>query len=355
MDNKRKFFPAAAGILGILAALLVIIPGCGRADDKESKKQSTSADASTEAVLYLGGYAVSAEEYQMLAREYSNQITMQYETEQVNSGDFWEQEIDGTAPYMLLEDIILDELKKNYALKSLAAELEVVEDYTYTDLLDFMEAENSSGESGSSYGLSSYDESTYYKYWYSNLETQVVSALVQERITVTQADCEDYYEENLDACTYETGVTILYAEIPFDSAEEGDAWNTAYGLSKAMEELNTAEEIEETFADIQIEELELTTFDTQAGMSGIYTRRWEIASQLSAGDVYGPYEDENTYCVMKCTERTENGTLDFASVQGQIERYLQIQEAQEMIGQQAESLEIRDGELSAKDAILDAL
>ena len=346
---KKRPFSVAVGILGILTAILIIVVSLEKGEDKNK-------------ALYINDDAVTAEEYAMLAEEYCNQIYMKYSTEQVNSESFWEEKIDGIAPYTLLEEIILEELKNNYALKNLAVELGITEDYTYEQLLEAMHEENASKENLSddeaSYGLNNYDISTYYKYWYSNLETQVRNALIQKEMNITEEECKAYYENNIDAYSYDVAVDILYAEIVPDSeAGKNNTRNIAYQLSRAMEVMNSAEELkkQEMFSDIDIQELSLNSLDTQGGMSGVYLRRWEIASNLLKGEVYGPYEDNGRYCVIKCIEHMENSAMEFDAVYGQIERYLQVEEAKKLINNEVKNLKITEVKNITKEIILKTL
>lgn len=348
--SKKWPFRAAVGM--ILTVALVLVPGCGKEKQDISETAGESVKAEGDAVLYLDGSAVSAGEYEMLARENSSQVTMQYTTDQVNQADFWETEIDGEAPYTRLAELVEGQLKENYALKDLAVEMDLTEDYTYEDLMDAMEQENEERADTSSdeinYGLSSYDESSYYGYWYSNLETKVTEALIQQDVKISEKDCEKYYEENPEAFLCEVGVTVLYAEIPEDDA---DAWNTARQLCAALEKGASEEEINAAL-DVSPETLELSSLDTQAGMSGIYQNRWEIASGLSAGQVYGPYEDQGAVCVMKCQERRENEPVSFDEVKSQIERYLQVQGAQEIIKNRTEEMKVESGTVTPKEVIV---
>ena len=344
---KKRPFSVAVGILVILTAILIIAISNKKVNQGE--------------VLYINNDVVTAEEYAMLVEEYSNQVYMQYTTEQVNGEKFWTKKVDGVAPYTLLEDIILEELKENYALKNLAVELGIVEDYTFEDLIESMNVENESKENSSSdeisYGLSSYEISTYYKYWYSNLETQVRNALISEKIDISEDDCKKYYEENKKSYSCEVAVDILYAEIYPDSESKESARNRAYQLSRAMEVIDSVEKLnqEEVFSDITIQELNLTSLDTQEGMSGIYAQRWEIASKMTEGEIYGPYTDNGAYCVIKCVNRVENDIVEFENVVSQIERYLQVEEAKELIDQETKSLKIKEVKKVMKEVILETL
>lgn len=318
-------------------------------DDKQNQKKN---------VLYLDGDEVTEDEYALLAAEYKNQVAMQYSTEQVNSDDFWETEIDGETPVSKLEELILDQLKYNYAVKHLAVEADVIEDYTYAELQDEREGENQerSGQLENEetvYGLTSYDDSAYYNYWYSNLETQWKNSWILENTDITETDCRNYYEDHMEKYTYHTGVTVIYAELPYDSeAERGKMQNTGLSLSHALESSHDLKEIKEAFPEVDFEELELNDLDTQEGMSGVYTQRWQIASQMEKGQVFGPYEGDGAVCVIKCIDRTENGELGFDGVKSRIKRLLQVETANQCISGTVEKMKVEDGGISTESVIL---
>lgn len=345
-------FPAAVGMFFILTAVLVLA-GCTTREETAGKNADTE-----EAVLYVGDEPISEAEYKMLAEEYSNQISMQYTTEQVNRADFWQTEIDGTAPWELLDELVQEELRNNYALKNLAVEYSVTEDYTYQELLETREQENTSrtqtisSEEGTVYGLTEFDEQSYYKYWYSNLETQVTNALIENGTSVTEDECRAYYDANQEKYSYETGVTIFYAEFPYTEESRTESEARAQRMKKAMEYTDSLSELRDAFPDVSLEELSLNSLDTQEGMSGVYSKRWEMASQLSKGDTCGPYEDNGVICLMKCVDRTENGSVEYDEVKSRIERYLQVRDAQKIISGAEEKLAIRQGNISPEDIII---
>mgnify|MGYP005750636979 FL=1 len=349
---KRRPFPAAVGTISVLTAVLVLA-GCAKGNDPAAEKPD-----SEDAVLYVGDEPVSEAEYRMLAEKYSNQIYMQYTTEQVNSADFWQTETDGTAPWELLDELVQEELQYNYTLKDLAVELSVEEDYTYQELMEDREQENADreetlgSEEGVVYGLTDFDEQTYYEYWYSNLETQVTNALVEKETSVTEEECRAYYDDNPDTFSYEDGVTVLYAEFPYTQDDSAESDVQAQRMKKAMESTDSLSELSEAFPDASLQKLDLNSLDTQEGMSGVYTYRWQTASQMQEGQIFGPYEDNGMLCIMKCTGRTGDGSLDFAAVKGQIERYLQAGQAQEIIADRMEDAQISPGSISPEEIIV---
>lgn len=330
---KKRPYSVAVGILVILTVLLIIV--------------SFWKNGNGEYIVRVNGYDVTEEEYLMLANEHCNEVYMQYTTEQVNREDFWTKKVQGTVPYKVLHEIILEELEKNYALKNLAAELGIVEDYTYDQLMEKKAAANEDTE----YGLNEYSDSTYYKYWYSNLETQVRNALISEKIEISEKACKEYYDENQEEYLCETSVDIWYAVVP----EEEEANVKAYQLSKAMSVFDSIEDLsaEEYFSDVEFEELNLNSIDTQEGMSGVYSTRWQVASSLQEGEVSIPYEENGTYCVIKCINKEENTAVAFESVSGQIERYLQVEEAKELIDSEIKNLNVKSNKSRIKEIIED--
>ena len=124
--------------------------------------------------------------------------------------DFWEQEIDGKVPAEQLETIISQDLTENYAIKHLAVEGKVTEDYTFEDLKAQMEekndAQSDSVDTTDSYGLTEYDISKYYSYWYSNLQTKLMNQMIGNSKDYSDAqDVEAYITEKAEKSVIRPG------------------------------------------------------------------------------------------------------------------------------------------------------
>lgn len=340
---KKRPFPMAAGIFMILAAILVL-SGCGKGNKKD-------------VVFYFNEDPVIKDEYELLAKEYSNQIYRKYSTEQVNQEDFWTKEIDGQKPYELLDEIVTEKLLENYNLKTIAIEEKIVKDYNYQELMEQRDKENQEKKEGVQegeviYGLTSFEDSAYYEYWYSNLETQIKNQWIKEYSKVTKEECQEYYTTHQRDFFYDIGVTVVYAEIEISSeVEKETAWKTAELLKKEMEEEENPEKLLKKYPNIYFEKLELNSLENQEGKSGAYTQRWEIASQLQEGQVCQPYEQANSICLMKCIKRTESGSIEFEKMESEIERYLQIQEAENYINKEKEKIKVKKGTISSETII----
>lgn len=361
MNGKLPTKHTALGILGILIAVMAFSGGCG-AQTENSKdgahdfvKQETEK-AADGAVLLIDGDPVSEEEYALLAENHKNDILMQYTTEQVNQPDFWEQEINGKVPYEQLAEIIQDELEDVYSVKHLAVEWKVTDDYSFEDLKDSMNQElDGSADTTDSYGLQNYDVGSYYKYWYSNLETQLVNRMVSDSdaVSVSDSDCKAYYDQQKELFSYDVGVEILYAE--FADNRTVQAEQNAQMLAQELQNTDDTEKLTKAFPQATIQKLNLNSVNTQEGMSSMYLNRWNIASGLTEGQIYGPYEDQGAFCVMKCLKRTENGILEYDQVKDQICRYLQLNQVKKVVSEKKEQLDVQAGTCSPKEVIIRAL
>lgn len=186
MFGRKKKIPAGFAAMGILIAAMAFAGGCGtkNTDQQNQIVESSAGQEKTQedVVCYVDADPVSVEEYTLLAERHKNDILMRYTTDQVNQPDFWTQEMDGNVPSEQLEEIISRDLTENYAIKHLAIEWNVTEDYTFADLKMQMEAKNDSQsdteDTAEGYGLTGYDMSTYYSYWYSNLETKLMNQMI---------------------------------------------------------------------------------------------------------------------------------------------------------------------------------
>ena len=214
MFGRKKMIPAGIAAMGILIAAMAFVGGCGTQNTDQNDQTNVSVEVSagaentqadTDVVCYIDGDAVSVEEYVLLAENHKNDILMRYTTEQVNQPDFWEQEIDGKVPAEQLETIISQDLMENYAIKHLAVEWKVTEDYTFEDLKAQMEEKNDAqsdrADTTDSYGLTVYDINKYY-----NLQTRRMNQMIGNSKDYSDAqDVEAYITEKAEKSVIRPG------------------------------------------------------------------------------------------------------------------------------------------------------
>ena len=205
MFGRKKMIPAGF-------AAMAFVGGCGTQNTDQNDQTNVSVEVSagaentqadTDVVCYIDGDAVSVEEYVLLAENHKNDILMRYTTEQVNQPDFWEQEIDGKVPAEQLETIISQDLTENYAIKHLAIEWKVTEDYTFEDLKAQMEEKN---DAQSDSADTTVMDKLNTKYWYSNLQTKLMNQMIGNSKDYSDAqDVEAYITEKAEKSVIRPG------------------------------------------------------------------------------------------------------------------------------------------------------
>ena len=86
----------------------------------------------------------------------------------------------------------------------------MTEDYTFEDLKAQMEekndAQSDSADTTDSYGLTAYDISKYYSYWYSNLQTKLMNQMIGNSKDYSDAqDVEAYITEKAEKSVIRPG------------------------------------------------------------------------------------------------------------------------------------------------------
>ena len=187
MFGRKKMIPAGFAAMGILIAAMAFVGGCGTQNTDQNDQTNVSVEVSagaentqadTDVVCYIDGDAVSVEEYVLLAENHKNDILMRYTTEQVN--------------------------------QHVAVELKGTVDYTFEDLKAQMEekndAQSDSTDTTDSYGLTAYDISKYYSYWYSNLQTKLMNQMIGNSKDYSDAqDVEAYITEKAEKSVIRPG------------------------------------------------------------------------------------------------------------------------------------------------------
>ena len=177
MFGRKKMIPAGFAAMGILIAAMAFVGGCGTQNTDQNDQTNVSVEVSagaentqadTDVVCYIDGDAVSVEEYVLLAENHKNDILM------------------------------------------LAVEWKVTEDYTFEDLKAQMEekndAQSDSADTTDSYGLTEYDISKYYSYWYSNLQTKLMNQMIGNSKDYSDAqDVEAYITEKAEKSVIRPG------------------------------------------------------------------------------------------------------------------------------------------------------
>ena len=86
----------------------------------------TNAVEDYDPVMEIDGQTVVKEEYQMILKEHTSEITQQYSTDEVNQKNFWSKRVDGEIPAEQLMELAKEDLIQRKTTAAAAEELEEV-------------------------------------------------------------------------------------------------------------------------------------------------------------------------------------------------------------------------------------
>ena len=350
-DGYRKGF---LGIMAMVCAAAMISCGTPSIEDSDT-------------VMEIAGQPVVKAEYQMVLKHYAPEVKRQYSTEEANVENFWEME-EGR-PLEQVMELAEEDLARKKVVARLAGEAGIEEKADYLSIMEGMGAENTEREGKVSsgevvYGLTSFAPEDYYSYVYTSLESQLLEKLKSSH-PISDEELEEIYQENHGQYTSEVRVHMLVGEMQPEAdgaggrqAEQSQSeagMETAQQVKDSMEGGAEIDVLTEQYPQVNFYEIEMSSFQTEEGKSGVYAQRWLTASSMEENQVCEPFFIGGNLMVMRCLSREENVAEPLDEIKGLLKSEVQTRMAQEDIEKGVREAEITFQQKELKQAAQEAL
>ena len=350
-DGYRKGF---LGIMAMVCAAAMISCGTPSIEDSDT-------------VMEIAGQPVVKAEYQMVLKHYAPEVKRQYSTEEANAENFWEME-EGR-PLEQVMELAEEDLTRKKVVVQLAGEAGIGEKADYLSIMEGMGAENTEREGKVSsgevvYGLTSFAPEDYYSYVYTSLESQLLEKLKSSH-PISDEELEEIYQENQGQYTSEVRVHMLVGEMQPEAdgaggrqAEQSQSeagMETAQQVKDSMEGGAGIDVLTEQYPQVHFYEIEMSSFQTEEGKSGVYAQRWLTASSMEENQVCEPFFIGGNLMVMHCLSREENVAEPLDEIKGLLKSEVQTRMAQEDIEKGVREAEITFRQKELKQAAQEAL
>lgn len=350
-DGYRKGF---LGIMAMVCAAAMISCGTPSIEDSDT-------------VMEIAGQPVVKAEYQMVLKHYAPEVKRQYSTEEANAENFWEME-EGR-PLERVMELAEEDLTRKKVVARLAGEAGIEEKADYLSIMEGMGAENTEREGKVSsgevvYGLTSFAPEDYYSYVYTSLESQLLEKLKSSH-PISDEELEEIYQENQGQYTSEVRVHMLVGEMQPEAdgaggrqAEQSQSeagMETAQQVKDSMEGGAEIDVLTEQYPQVNFYEIEMSSFQTEEGKSGVYAQRWLTASSMEENQVCEPFFIGGNLMVMRCLSREENVAEPLDEIKGLLKSEVQTRMAQEDIEKGVREAEITFRQKELKQAAQEAL
>ena len=350
-DGYRKGF---LGIMAMVCAAAMISCGTPSIEDSDT-------------VMEIAGQPVVKAEYQMVLKHYAPEVKRQYSTEEANAENFWEME-EGR-PLEQVMELAEEDLARKKVVARLAGEAGIGEKADYLSIMEGMGAENTEREGKVSsgevvYGLTSFAPEDYYSYVYTSLESQLLEKLKSSH-PISDEELEEIYQENHGQYTSEVRVHMLVGEMQpgedgaggrqAEQSQSEAGMETAQQVKDSMEGGAEIDVLTEQYPQVNFYEIEMSSFQTEEGKSGVYAQRWLTASSMEENQVCEPFFIGGNLMVMRCLSREENVAEPLDEIKGLLKSEVQTRMAQEDIEKGVREAEITFRQKELKQAAQEAL
>lgn len=252
------------------------------------------------------------------------------------TSDFWTSTFNGEVPLELMKKEAMDKAVRVKLQQILARDYGLTEDITYSAFHKGFILENKRRKAALQakeviYGPVEYTEEAYFEYVFTNQTARLKEEMIGKGISFTEADLKEFYNESKDL-SFQKEEEIVIEKIAISYVDK-DGWisesmrqEAEVRIIQAMERLGQEEEFGKLAEEYNTSETERRThgrqkFDSStARVDAKYNAKlYKEVIKLEAGQISGILELDNTFYLIKCLEKKNDGYQTFEDVKDNID------------------------------------
>lgn len=302
-------------ILFVISAAVIIII-------KENNKK-VSPD---EIVAKVNGYSITAQELSDRMEAEKSFIIEKYGENKKINDDFWESEIDGVTLLSKLQDHTLEILTKFKVEQQIAVENKIIDksNTTYASIIKLMENENNSrsqkiANSQPVYGVKKYTKTSFFTYYYSNLQIDNKNKLGSTGGTLytNDKDLRAWYE-SVKVEKYKAFDNYDLTLYTISKAENSDAYTIMKNLKSSLENKRDFNYIKNNISNDILKNDTLVNDENASDLQKNSYLAFEEIQKLKTGDISELIDENGSILVVVCNKRSDGGFKSFKAYKSAI-------------------------------------
>jgi hypothetical protein len=306
---KKKVCMMALTILALLSNLM-----CKRFEDINNYPY----------VATINNEPISVKEFKEFLNKNRSQIydyfSHNYEIKDIQN--FWNTNFNGEIPGEIIKQKTIEQCSKVKIQQLLAKKYDLVKDISYSAFLKDFERENELRKQGNegkkvTYGLSEFNELTYFNYNLSIMVIQLKEKLAKELFTVSEEKLRDYYHKNKNV-RYKRQEFVRIKKISISRNRKKDALKSLEAIKYSFENNENMNHFLDNDNSTSI--IEMVFDDSTASLDDRFNFQAKtVALNLHPGEISSIIEDETEYYFIKCIERKDGGYISFEDIRQIVE------------------------------------
>lgn len=333
---KKKTFNRKHIILYVLLIAFIVLGAVAVTVSFNKKNQY---------VATVNGEFISVHEFERMIAS-GRAMIYKYFKEKYNIDDnakFWTSSYSGESPIEMIRENAVKKLVRIKVQQILARQKVVIQDISYQGFLKDLEKENRRRaevikNNRVIYGPVKFNEKEYFDYTFSEMVFQVKDKIKKE-LSIDEKELIEYYETIKDkSFKKREKIRILKISAPYSSKYKTQKEDAEYKITEIKARLDKGEDftkISELYSkdtSIKIECVGQVFDDSTVRSDGM---RWpvlaDMARNLPEGRISDIFEENESFYIIKCIEKSDSGYKPYDEVKDVVETYIVDDKYEKMI------------------------